>query len=158
MDMAQSSKKFILTHEGLTKFKSEYEELIGVKRPAVISRIQRAREFGDLSENSEYDAAKEEQSLLETRITQLEDVLKRAEIIEPVKKADFVVIGSTIVVEIEGEKDEFTIVGTIEADPSKKKISNESPVGTAMLGAKVGEVVEVVTPIIRAKYKILEIK
>ena len=67
-------------------------------------------------------------------------------------------IGSTIVVEIEGEKDEFTIVGTIEADPSKKKISNESPVGTAMLGAKVGEVVEVVTSIIRAKYKILEIK
>ena len=151
-------KKFILTRQGLTSLKSEYDELTKVKRSQIIKRIQIAREFGDLSENSEYDAAKEEQSLLETRITQLEDVLKRAEIIEPVKKADFVVIGSTIVVEIEGEKDEFTIVGTIEADPSKKKISNESPVGTAMLGAKVGEVVEVVTPIIRAKYKILEIK
>ena len=151
-------KKFILTRQGLTSLKSEYDELTKVKRSQIIKRIQIAREFGDLSENSEYDAAKEEQSLLETRITQLEDVLKRAQIIEPVKKADFVVIGSTIVVEIEGEKDEFTIVGTIEADPSKKKISNESPVGTAMLGAKVGEVVEVVTPIIRAKYKILEIK
>jgi len=151
-------KKFILTRQGLVSLKSEYDELTKVKRTQIIKRIQIAREFGDLSENSEYDAAKEEQSLLETRITQLEDVLKRAQIIEPVKKADFVVIGSTIVVEIEGEKDEFTIVGTIEADPSKKKISNESPVGTAMLGAKVGEVVEVVTPIIRAKYKILEIK
>ena len=151
-------KKFILTRQGLVSLKSEYDELTKVKRTQITKRIQTAREFGDLSENSEYDAAKEEQSLLETRITQLEDVLKRAQIIEPVKKADFVVIGSTIVVEIEGEKDEFTIVGTIEADPSKKKISNESPVGTAMLGAKLGEVVEVVTPIIRAKYKILEIK
>ena len=151
-------KKFILTRQGLVSLKSEYDELTKVKRTQIIKRIQIAREFGDLSENSEYDAAKEEQSLLETRIVQLEDVLKRAQIIEPVKKADFVVIGSTIVVEIEGEKDEFTIVGTIEADPSKKKISNESPVGTAMLGAKLGEVVEVVTPIIRAKYKILEIK
>src|SRR3989338_6351824 len=121
-------KKFILTRQGLVSLKSEY------------------------------DAAKEEQSLLETRITQLEDVLKRAQIIEPVKKADFVVICSTIVVEIDGEKDEFTIVGTMEADPSKKKISNESPVGTAMLGAKVGEIIEVTTPIVRARYKILEIK
>ena len=151
-------KKFILTRQGLASLKSEYDELTKVKRTQITKRIQTAREFGDLSENSEYDAAKEEQSLLETRITQLEDVLKRAQIIEPVKKADFVVIGSTIVVEIDGEKDEFTIVGTMEADPSKKKISNESPVGTAMLGAKLGEVVEVVTPIIRAKYKILEIK
>ena len=151
-------KKFILTRQGLVSLKSEYDELTKVKRTQITKRIQTAREFGDLSENSEYDAAKEEQSLLETRITQLEDVLKRAQIIEPVKKADFVVIGSTIVVEIDGEKDEFTIVGTMEADPSKKKISNESPVGTAMLGAKLGEVVEVVTPIIRAKYKILEIK
>ena len=151
-------KKFILTSQGLVSLKSEYDELTKVKRTQITKRIQTAREFGDLSENSEYDAAKEEQSLLETRIAQLEDVLKRAQIIEPVKKADFVVIGSTIVVEIDGEKDEFTIVGTMEADPSKKKISNESPVGTAMLGAKLGEVVEVVTPIIRAKYKILEIK
>jgi len=151
-------KKFILTRQGLVSLKSEYDELTKVKRTQITKRIQTAREFGDLSENSEYDAAKEEQSLLETRITQLEDVLKRAQIIEPVKKADYVVIGSTIVVEIDGEKDEFTIVGTMEADPSKKKISNESPVGTAMLGAKLGEVVEVVTPIIRAKYKILEIK
>ena len=151
-------KKFILTRQGLTSLKSEYDELTKVKRAQIIKRIQIAREFGDLSENSEYDAAKEEQSLLETRIVQLEDVLKRAQIIERVQKADFVVIGSTIVVEIDGEKDDFTIVGTMEADPSKKKISNESPVGTAILGAKVGEIIEVNTPIVRARYKILEIK
>jgi len=151
-------KKFILTRQGLTSLKSEYDELTKVKRAQIIKRIQIAREFGDLSENSEYDAAKEEQSLLETRIVQLEDVLKRAQIIERVQKADFVVIGSTIVVEIDGEKDDFTIVGTMEADPSKKKISNESPVGIAILGAKVGEIIEVNTPIVRARYKILEIK
>ena len=152
------AKKFILTREGLVQLKSEHEELVKIKRPAITARIQRAREFGDLSENSEYDAAKEEQSLLETRITQLEQILSKPQIIEPIKKADFVIIGSTIVVEVDGQKEEFTIVGTVEADPSKKKISNESPVGATMLGAKVGEVVEVVTPIVRAKYKILEIR
>jgi len=156
--MISMAKKFILTREGLVQLKSEHEELVKIKRPAITARIQRAREFGDLSENSEYDAAKEEQSLLETRITQLEQILSKPQIIEPIKKADFVIIGSTIVVEVDGQKEEFTIVGTVEADPSKKKISNESPVGATMLGAKVGEVVEVVTPIVRAKYKILEIR
>jgi len=156
--MISMAKKFILTREGLVQLKSEHEELVKIKRPVITARIQRAREFGDLSENSEYDAAKEEQSLLETRITQLEQILSKPQIIEPIKKADFVIIGSTIVVEVDGQKEEFTIVGTVEADPSKKKISNESPVGATMLGAKVGEVVEVVTPIVRAKYKILEIR
>ena len=152
------TKKFILTKEGLTQIKSEYDELIKVKRPAIARRIQIAREFGDLAENSEYDAAKDEQTLLETRITQLEEILHRAQIIKIAEKTDFVVIGSTVVVEVEGESDEFTIVGTVEANPAKKKISNESPVGSALLGAKVGEVIEVTTSIVRAKYKILEIK
>ncbi len=152
------AKKFILTRDGLVQIKSEYDELTKVKRPKIAQRIQRAREFGDLSENSEYDAAKEEQSLLEARISQLEEVLSKAEIIKPAQKSDFVIIGSTVVVEVDGQRDEFTIVGTIEADPAKKKISNESPVGSAILGVKVGEVTEVVTPIVRAKYKILEIK
>ena len=152
------AKKFILTEQGLQDLKAEYEELTKIKRPQITSRIQRAREFGDLSENSEYDAAKEEQSLLEARIAQLEEVLPHAQIITPVQTADFVVIGSTIVVEIDGQVEEFTIVGSMEADPAARKISNESPVGAALLGAKIGEVVEVVTPIIRAKYKILKIK
>ncbi len=156
--MLQMTKKFILTKEGLAQLKQEYNELTTVKRPQITKRIQRAREFGDLSENSEYDAAKEEQSLLEHRIAQLEGILSKVQIIELAPKGDFVVIGSTVVVEVDGEVDEFTIVGTVEADPAKKKISNESPVGEAILGARVGEVIEVVTPIVRAKYKILKIK
>jgi len=151
-------KKIVLTQKGLDQINAEYDALISVKRPQITRRIQRAREFGDLSENSEYDAAKEEQSLLEARISQLEEVLPHAQIITPVQTADFVVIGSTVVVEIDGQVEEFTIVGSMEADPAARKISNESPVGAALLGAKIGEVVEVVTPIVRAKYKILKIK
>ena len=156
--MQTDTKRVILTKEGLRHLQAEYDELVRVKRPAVTSRIQRAREFGDLSENSEYDAAKEEQSLLEARIAQLQDVLPKAQIIQAVQTTDFVVIGSTVVVEMDGKTDEFTIVGSMEANPAARKISNESPVGAALLGAKIGEVVEVVTPIVRAKYKILKIK
>jgi transcription elongation factor GreA len=152
------AKKFVLTKEGLANLQREYDLLVKTKRPQVTQRIQNAREFGDLAENSEYDAAKEEQSLLESRISELENVLKRTQLIEEEEKGDFVVIGSTVVVEIDNEKDEFTVVGTMEADPAKRRISNESPVGAALLGARVGEVVEVATPIIRARYKILEIK
>ena|SRR3989344_3062518 len=156
--MPQSAKKFILTHEGLTHLKDEYEELIKVKKPAVTKRIQRAREFGDLSENSEYDAAKEEQSLLEVRIAQLEEILARAQIIKPIQKTDFVVIGSTVVVGINDEIHEFTIVGSMEADPTQKKISNESPVGQAILGLKVREIIEVAVGPVKSKIKVLEIK
>jgi len=157
--MLQMAKKFILTREGLAELKQEYDELVNEKKPAIVQRIQRAREFGDLAENSEYDAAKEEQSLLEARITELEKVLNKTQIIEqPYQGSDFVIIGSTVVVEVDGETDEFTIVGTMEADPAKRKISNESPVGQALLGAKVGDIVEVSTPIVKARYKILKIK
>jgi len=158
MNTQQGSKKFILTKEGLDQLKSEYEKLTKVVRPRITRRIQDAREFGDLTENSEYDAAKEEQSLTEARIAQIEEVLPKAELISQPKVSDFVVIGSKIVVEIDGQVDKFTIVGTVEANPAQKKISNESLVGAALIGAKVGEVVEVVTPIFRTKYKILEIK
>lgn len=156
--MHNISKKFILTREGLEHLKMEYDKLTGDKRPQIAIRIQRAREFGDLAENSEYDAAKEEQSLLEARIAQLEEVLPKIQIIEEKSSSEFIVIGSKVKVEIDGQSEEFSIVGTIEADPASGKISNESPVGAALLGAKVGEVVEVVTPIVRAKYKILAIK
>ncbi len=156
--MQHTQKKFILTEEGLSQLKTEYEELIKVKRPQITSRIQRAREFGDLSENSEYDAAKEEQSLLEARITQLEQVLPKAQIIEQVVTTDFVVIGSTVVVEMNDEVHEFSIVGSMEADPAAKKISNESPVGKALLGLKAGEVVEAGMGPVTTKIKVLEIK
>ena len=120
--MAFSSKKIILTKEGLANLQREYQELINQKRPAVINRISRAREFGDLSENSEYDAAKEEQTLLEVRITQLEQVLKNFQIVQDVQKTDIVVIGSTVVVEINDEIHEFSLVGSMEANPAAKKI------------------------------------
>lgn len=152
------TKKFILTQEGLTDLKHEYQELIRVKRPHVTQRIQRAREFGDLSENSEYDAAKDEQTLIEQRITQLEEVLNKAQIITPAQKSDFVVIGSTVVVEMNNEIHKFTIVGSMEADPTEKKISNESPVGKAILGLKSGETIEVAVGPVKSKIKILEIR
>lgn len=154
----QPSKKFILTEEGLRQLKLEYEDLVKVQRRLVANRIQIAREFGDLAENSEYDAAKEEQSLIEARISQLEKVLPKVQIIQQAEVSDFIVIGSKVLVEVDNQQEEFTIVGSMEADPAQKKISNESPVGAALLGAKIGEVVEVVTPIVRAKYKILKIK
>lgn len=151
-------KSVYVTAQGLAEAKLELEDLKKVKRAEIADRIQRAREFGDLSENSEYDAALEEQALIERRIAEVEDTLKGAKLINYVSKTDFVVIGSTVVIEMDGEVDEFTIVGSMEADPSKKKISNESPVGAAILGAKVGESVEVTTPIVRYRCKVLEIK
>lgn len=151
-------KKFILTKEGLSHLKSEYDELINSKRPQIATRIQRAREFGDLSENSEYDAAKEEQSLLEHRISELEGVLSKAQIIQEVPKTDIIVIGSRVVVEMNDEEHEFAIVGSMEADPAEKKISNESPVGQALLGLKAGESIEIAVGPIKRKVKVLEIK
>lgn len=150
-------KKFILTEEGLVNLKQEYDKLINVQRPSITQRIQRAREFGDLTENSEYDAAKDEQSLLEARITELEKVLNKHQIIS-VQKSDFVIIGSTVAVEMNDEIHEFTLVGSMEADPAVKKISNESPVGKALLGLKVGEVIELGLGPVKSKIKLLGIK
>jgi len=146
------------TPKGFKEAEEELDFLKNAKRAQVSERISQARDFGDLDENAEYDAALEEQGLIENRITYLEEVLKNAQMISETSGSDFVVIGSTVKVEMDGEIDEFTIVGKIEANPSKKKISNESPVGEALLGAKVGELVEVATPIVRYKVKVLEIK
>lgn len=155
----KNKKSIYITKEGLVEAQEELNYLKKTRRLEIANRIQRAREFGDLSENSEYDAAMDEQAMVENRIAQLEDILKSVQVIsDAVTKTDFVVIGSTVSVEMEGDIDEFTIVGRVEADPSKKKISNESPLGQALLGAKTGEIVEVTTPIVRYKCKVLEIK
>lgn len=154
----RNTKGIYFTSKGLLEAKSELELLKGEKRREIAERIQRAREYGDLSENSEYDAAMEEQTFVESRISDLENLLKEAKIITEVPKSDFVVIGSTVVIEMDGEEDEFTIVGRVEADPSKKRISNESPLGSSLLGAKPGESVEVTTPVVRYRCKVLEIK
>lgn len=153
-----NKKEVYITSKGLTDIKSELELLKKEKRVEVAQRLKTAREFGDLAENSEYDAALEDQTLIERRISELEEMLKGAQVITSAPKTDFVVIGSTVAIEMDGEVDEFTIVGKVEADPSKKRISNESPVGAALLGAKVGESVEVATPIVRYRCKVLEIK
>lgn len=156
--MANYSRKFILTRDGLEDLRQEYNDLTRIKKPAIIERIQRAREFGDLAENSEYDAAKDEQSLLESRIAQLEEVLHKAQIVEEAQNSDIVVIGSTVVVEMNNEVHEFSIVGSFEADPAKSKISNESPVGKTLLGLRVGETIEVAVGPVKSIIKVLEIK
>lgn len=153
-----TSKKFILTQEGLQNLQNEYNQLVNIRRREIAQRIQVAREFGDLAENSEYDAAKEEQSLNEARISKLEEVLPKAQIIAAAAGADFVVIGSTVVVEMSDEIHEFSIVGSMEADPAKNKISNESPVGKALLGLKAGEHIDIGAGPVKSKIKVLEIK
>ncbi len=151
-------KQVYLTAQGLSETKTELEFLKYTKRSQIAEIIHQAREYGDLAENSEYDAALEEQAMTESRIAELENILKDAKVIESKTQQDFVVIGSTVKIEMDDGIDEFTIVGRVEADPAKKRISNESPLGTALLGAKKGEVVEVATPIVRYKCKVLEIK
>lgn len=154
----RSEEEFFLTQEGFTKAKAELEFLKTQKRLEITERIKNAREFGNLAENSEYDSAVEEQALLEAKIAKLERVVKKAKIISKKVGSEFVVIGSTVKIDMDGEIDEFTIVGRVEADPAKKRISNESPLGTVLLGAKTGETVEVTTPIVKYKCKVLEVK
>lgn len=156
--LSRSVPKVYLTSKGLEEARVELNFLKTTKRVQVAERIQRAREFGDVVENAEYDAALDEQTMVENRIAYLEDVLKNAKVISHSTQNDFVVIGSTVKVELDGETDVLTIVGKVEANPAKKKISNESPLGSALLGAKKGEVVEVATPIVRYKCKVLNIK
>ncbi len=151
-------KSIFITPQGLEEAKLELHLLKTDKRREIAEKIGKAREYGDISENSEYDAALDEQSVTESRIAFLEELLKNAEIISDIPKTDSVVIGSTIMLSLDGKKDEFMIVGRAEANPLKKKISNESPLGSTLLGAKIGEVVEVKTPAGSYRAKVLEIK
>lgn len=152
------AKDVYLTAKGLSDAKSELDFLKKTQREQIARKINQAREYGDLAENSEYDAALEEQSLVESRISELENILKGAKVIAEKSDNFFVVIGSTVKIEMDDGIEEFTIVGRVEADPAKKRISNESPLGSALIGAKKGEEVEVATPIVRYKCKVLEIK
>jgi transcription elongation factor GreA len=143
--------------EGLEKLKKELEERKGPIRAEITRKILEAKELGDLSENAEYMEAKESQSFNEGRIVELEEIIKSAVVIGPNQKRELVTVGSTVRVEsIHGEQ-KFTIVGAVESDPAQGFISNESPLGTAFLGRKKGEEVEVKTPSGVIKYKILEI-
>jgi len=146
----------LLTKEGLDSLKAEHEELVKVKRPATVVRLSDAREAGDLSENSEYVSAKQDLSFIDGRIAELEEILHAAKIISP-KATGLIDLGSKVILHVNGKKEEFLLVGEWEADPMRKKISNESPLGKALLGKQVGEIVEVEAPAGKIKYKVLEI-
>ena len=154
-------KDVILTKEGYTKLKREIEDLSTTRRREVAERIKLAREFGDIAENAEYDAAKNEQAMLEARIAKLEERLAAARVIEKREiSKDVVSVGSTVRLrDVDARQTvEYRIVGSAEANPAELKLSNESPVGKAIIGHKKGETVEVTTPRGALKYKILEIK
>ena len=154
------NKQILLTDAGLLKLEQELEMLKTQKRQEVAEKIKVARGFGDLSENSEYDAAKEEQAQVEARIVQLENMLKNAKVIdEDDIDLNVVSVGTRVKVYDEefDEELEYSIVGSTEADPDKNKISDESPVGKALIGRSVGEIVDVDTPGGTIQFKILSI-
>ncbi len=136
---------YILTPEGKAKLEEELHYLEHDKRDEVGERIRVAREFGDISENSEYDDAKNEQGMIEARIAEINHILSEATVVEQ-KRSTKVNIGSTVFVEMNGKEREFTIVGAAESNPSEGKISNESPVGAALLGLKKGDEVDTTGP------------
>ncbi len=154
--MNKKDNNLYLTKEGLEELKKELQELRDVKRPAVIQKIKEAREMGDISENSMYDSAREEQAFIEGRMSEIEEVIKNATITEGTPK-DCIGIGSKVTVHIDGSEEIFHIVGAPEADPIKKKISHESPLGQSLVGKKVGEKIEFQAPVGKLIYTILKI-
>lgn len=149
-----SDKKVYLTKEGLAELKKEYEELAKVKRPEVLERVSQARDMGDLSENAEYTAAREELTFIDGRIGELEELLKGASLIHGTAGKGAIKLGSKVTLHIGGKKEEYAVVGEWEADPMEKKISHESPLGKALLGKKVGEKVEVEAPAGKVVYTV----
>ena len=159
--MKMEEKKNILTYEGLRRYEDELHDLKVVKRQEVAQKIKEAREQGDLSENAEYDAAKDEQRDIEARIEEIEKILKNAEVVvEDEVDLDKVSVGCKVkVYDVEFDEEmEFRLVGSTEANSLEGKISNESPVGKALIGAKKGDTVSVEMPSGIMEYKILEIE
>lgn len=151
------NKQFHLTKHGVDELKAELEELLA-QRGEIAERIKTAREFGDLGENMEYTAARQDQERNESRITEIEHILQNAKVITSPKTDSKVVLGSKVKLKSEdGKTKEFQVVGTVEADPLNGKISDESPIGKALLGKKEGEEVEIKTPAETAAYKIIDI-
>ncbi len=149
-------KDVILTHDGLEKLKQELEHLTTVKRREVAERIKEAREFGDISENSEYDDAKNEQAMVERRILDIEEQLRSAQVVDEAHlSTDAVQVGTRVRVKSDKGEEEFAIVGSAEANPAERKLSNESPVGRALLGKSRGTKVTVNLP--SGKTRTLEI-
>lgn len=149
-------KSFLLTKDGINELQNELDQLIA-KRSDIADAIKTARELGDLSENAEYQSARSEQDRNETRIAEIENILLNSEIIKKPKGDSKVQLGSIVKLKGGGKSKEFQIVGTVEADPLNGKISDESPIGQALIGKKEGESVEIKTPNDTTTYKIVDI-
>lgn len=149
-------KSFHLTAEGIAELQKEVAELISQRGP-IAERIKSAREFGDLAENAEYTSARQEQERVESRIGEIEHILQNVELIKKPKGDSKVQLGSKVSLKGNGKTKEFQVVGTVEADPLNGKISDESPIGQALLGKKVGDSVEIQTPAETATYKVVSI-
>ncbi len=148
------NKQYRLTKDGIAELEAELQALIAERGP-IAERIKTAREFGDLSENAEYQSARQEQERNDARIAEVEYILHNSELIQAGKAATSVRLGSKVELKSkDGKKKSFQVVGTVEADPLEGKISDESPLGQAVLGKKVGEEVQIVTPVETATYKI----
>lgn len=152
-------KKIFVTKAGLEELKHELEDLNKIKRPQVLERVSQARSMGDLAENSEYTAAREELSLIDGRIEELSDIIKSASLIEEsyANGQAIVQLGSSITLSVNGKKEEFVLVGEWEADPKNKKISHESPLGKALIGKAIGDKVEVEAPAGKVLYTVVGI-
>lgn len=149
--------KIQFTKDGFKQLQIELDDLQKVRRPAAVDRLAKARAMGDLSENSEYTAAKEDLAFIEGRVQEIEELIKNAEIIN-VNAQDGISIGVEVTVEKDGKEETYSIVGEFEADPMLKKLSATSPIGKALIGKKEGDMVEVEVPAGKLKYKILKIK
>jgi len=155
------NKEVLLTEDGMAKLQQEIEHLSTEKRAEIAERIREAREFGDISENSEYDDAKNDQAMLEQRIAMLQERLRRARVIKPTDvTTDEVSVGTRVTIRDLETDEEFNyfLVGSAEADPTQQRLSNESPLGQAVLGHAVGDVVEVPAPAGAIKYEIVKIE
>lgn len=154
-----NSKKVYLTKKGLDDLKLEREQLINTRRPEVVQRLSLAREMGDLSENAEYSAAREELAFIDGRIEELEMILKEVVLIEDAghHKTKIVNLGSEVTVKVKGKNEIFTLVGEWEADPAEKKISHESPLGKALIGKAVGDDIEVEAPAGKMIYTVVSV-
>ncbi len=150
-------KKIYLTKEGLEALRKEHEELTKVKRPEVLERLSQARNQGDLSENAEYTAARDELSFVDGRIDELDELLKQVSLIEDTGKGS-VALGSKVTLKVGSREDIYMVVGEWEADPAEKKISHESPLGKALLGKSEGEKVEVDAPAGKVLYTVVSVK
>jgi transcription elongation factor GreA len=154
------TKRVPVTREGLERLKAELEDLKSVRRPAIAAIVAEARSHGDLRENAAYDAARHDQMMNEKRISDLESLLRSAEVMDDggVNAGDLVGIGNTVVVDFDGEEERYTIVGAIEAKPTEGRISNESPIGRALIGKRTGQVAQVPTPGGMRQVRILRIE